>query len=550
MNIKTKELFVAYEDLKNLVTKNSYMQPDFFVIQNMFEDKKTKPDANIMVYGVYNAGKSTLINALIGAEVAATGDIPLTDKITAYACRNYMILDTPGIDAPQEHENITKEQLEKADAVIFVVNPLGVVEEAKTLAALMDLFQDGKKVFLVFNEKNQLSEEDFIKLKNQTREKLQELAEERNLQQILKSIPIIKINSQMALIGKLKNKEKLVEFSGYFEFENQLDQFIMSISHEDIYTRLKNSLVDFIIKMIARVESKSNNELVKQYDLLITSLSKDKIELRHSLAKRILLNKNELYSQVKSCIYNEMEDIDIYIKDWILNKSKLIETNLNDSLEIAKLKIQNDIEQLQAKIPVMGLNDLPINMEQIQIDATNKEPHISNDAMPDDGFKIGKEQINLAVSMGKNIKTEHIVAGLNMVKKYLPTLMKGIGKKTIEKWAGQVVGKAMPIASAVVTIGLAVHDIFSDDPETEQLKRQQDIEQKARERREQQIEDSATQIADQFSTSLSVAIDSIIDDFYYQVVDEVKKISVNFEAQYQENSKILEQLQQKLLVIL
>ena len=219
-------------------------------------------------------------------------------------------------------------------------------------------------------------------------------------------------------------------------------------------------------------------------------------------------------------------------------------------MEIAKLKIQNDIEQLQAKIPVMGLNDLPINMEQIQIDATNKESHISNDAMPDDGFKIGKEQINLAVSMGKNIKTEHIVTGLNMVKKYLPTLMKGIGKKTIEKWAGQVVGKAMPIASAVVTIGLAVHDIFSDDPETEQLKRQQDIEQKARERREQQIEDSATQIADQFSTSLSVAIDSIIDDFYYQVVDEVKKISVNFEAQYQENSKILEQLQQKLLVIL
>ena len=97
---------------------------------------------------------------------------------------------------------------------------------------------------------------------------------------------------------------------------------------------------------------------------------------------------------------------------------------------------------------------------------------------------------------------------------------------------------------------MAVHDIFSDDPETEQLKRQQDIEQKARERRDQQIEDSATQIADQFSTSLSVAIDSIIDDFYYQVVDEVKKISVNFEAQYQENSKILEQLQQKLLVIL
>src|SRR5690606_31802174 len=124
----------------------------------------------------------------------------------------------------------------------FVVNPLGVVEEAKTLATLMDLFENRKKVFLVFNEKNQLNETDFIQLKNQTRARLQELADERHLKNILKDIPIIKINAQMALMGKIKDKEKLVEMSGYFEFEKQLDKFIEGISQEDIYTRLENNL--------------------------------------------------------------------------------------------------------------------------------------------------------------------------------------------------------------------------------------------------------------------------------------------------------------------
>jgi len=93
-----------------------------------------------------------------------------------------------------------------------------------------------------------------------------------------------------------------------------------------------------------------------------------------------------------------------------------------------------------------------------------------------------------------------------------------------------------------VTIGLALHDIFSDDPDTEQLKRHQEIEQKARERRDQQIEDSALQISDQFATSLAISIYFIIDDFFTQIINEVKQISLEFGAQDQANRKTLDQL--------
>ena len=91
MTIQSKALFLTYDRVRNLVVENSNMKKDFLSVQDMFEDKKNKPDASIMVYGVYNAGKSTLINALVGEEVAATDDVPLTDKITAYPCRKSLL---------------------------------------------------------------------------------------------------------------------------------------------------------------------------------------------------------------------------------------------------------------------------------------------------------------------------------------------------------------------------------------------------------------------------------------------------------------------------
>ena len=65
--------------------------------------------------------------------------------------------------------------------IIFVVNPVGVAEEKKTLSALVDLFMQNKKVFIVFNEKHTFSDSDFIKLKDQTWKLLQDIASERSL---------------------------------------------------------------------------------------------------------------------------------------------------------------------------------------------------------------------------------------------------------------------------------------------------------------------------------------------------------------------------------
>ena len=47
-------------------------------VKNLLNFDKPK----VMVYGIYNSGKSTLINALMKQEVAEMADRPMTDRIS------------------------------------------------------------------------------------------------------------------------------------------------------------------------------------------------------------------------------------------------------------------------------------------------------------------------------------------------------------------------------------------------------------------------------------------------------------------------------------
>lgn len=69
-------------------------------VLGLLQEQKPK----VLVYGIYNAGKSTLVNVLCGKEVAEVGDRPTTAKTQPYDAGKYILMDTPGIDAPIEHE--------------------------------------------------------------------------------------------------------------------------------------------------------------------------------------------------------------------------------------------------------------------------------------------------------------------------------------------------------------------------------------------------------------------------------------------------------------
>lgn len=106
--------------------------------------------ATLLLLGNYNAGKSTLVNVLSGEELAPTGDIPLTDRVTDYPWQGLCLRDTPGLNAPIPHQAVTEAALASADLVVVVVRS-GDVDEACLYRQLASLLQRGNPLLIVLN---------------------------------------------------------------------------------------------------------------------------------------------------------------------------------------------------------------------------------------------------------------------------------------------------------------------------------------------------------------------------------------------------------------
>jgi small GTP-binding protein len=128
----------------------------------------------LVVVGEYNSGKSTFINALLGDEVFAMGDLPTTRAISILrygqagpaekigenvqlyhypleVLHDLDIVDTPGTNSIERMEEaITREFVPRADLLLFVTSLLQPLT-ASELDFLTHIREWGKKVVFVVN---------------------------------------------------------------------------------------------------------------------------------------------------------------------------------------------------------------------------------------------------------------------------------------------------------------------------------------------------------------------------------------------------------------
>jgi GTPase len=108
-----------------------------------------------------NAGKSTLLNRLVGAKLAIVSDKPQTTRTRILGVRNYpgaqvVLLDTPGIHRPLHRMNVR--MVDAAIETIGEVDILGVVVDAAEPSGkgdrfVVDLVKNVKApVFLILNK--------------------------------------------------------------------------------------------------------------------------------------------------------------------------------------------------------------------------------------------------------------------------------------------------------------------------------------------------------------------------------------------------------------
>ncbi len=75
----------------------------------------------LVATGEYNAGKSSLLKALTGAEISIHSDVT-TAEVHEYLWHHVMLVDTPGVKAGEPlHDQRAEEALRGADLVVFVI---------------------------------------------------------------------------------------------------------------------------------------------------------------------------------------------------------------------------------------------------------------------------------------------------------------------------------------------------------------------------------------------------------------------------------------------
>lgn len=93
---------------------------DFLFDLNRAQHKTAK----ITCAGIYNSGKSSVLNALTDSDHFKVGDVPTTATIDEFEYGGFVYVDTPGLNANNFDNETAQKAFKDADVILFVTNML------------------------------------------------------------------------------------------------------------------------------------------------------------------------------------------------------------------------------------------------------------------------------------------------------------------------------------------------------------------------------------------------------------------------------------------
>lgn len=290
----------------------------------------------VMVYGIYNSGKSTLINALMKQEVAKMADRPMTDHISEFDRGEYVLVDSPGIDAPIAHEMVTNEFLNKCHIILFVISSKGGFEGAYNYQKMAELIKKDIPFVIVLNERGYeiksgwTIEEKLLRkaeyaqeLKSVQYRIIENLTRVTNDKNITKKYEVYVVNAKKALTGIQKNRLKLYEASNVEILNQRIVQLVQSGSTIRVLRQPVTNLkvcFDYIEAHIAQqmqegtacnfaakidVLRKKQENLKDEMRILIRQATSSRIE---EIATFYATNNAEMAEGEEYMIFQDVED--------------------------------------------------------------------------------------------------------------------------------------------------------------------------------------------------------------------------------------------------
>jgi small GTP-binding protein len=164
---------IVLNDLQLLVTSFHGSKDDLFTLKTSIQ--QMDDFFLLVIVGEFNAGKSSFINALLGAKILKEGVTPTTTKINiirygenhseqvidentlllkepAALLSEISIVDTPGTNAIiREHEKITSQFIPRSDLVLFITSADRPLSESER--TFLETIRDwGKKLVVIINK--------------------------------------------------------------------------------------------------------------------------------------------------------------------------------------------------------------------------------------------------------------------------------------------------------------------------------------------------------------------------------------------------------------
>ena len=469
--LENYKLFCEEKAERLLAILNSYGMEDQAKDFKSFYDRNiNKAQPEIMVHGIYNAGKSTLINALVGKEVAPFGDVPLTCKIDKYEWNGYQITDTPGVDAPiKGHEEITKEHLKEAEVVIFVMSAGAGSENIDNYKRMVEIIESGKRLLIVVNDKSKIPDEvGRCDLKNKAKINLMTVAKDKDMVINEKDYDVIFVNAQTACVANKYNEPDLLKESNLQILEQHI---LKEIKRVDGYARVRtivNEINNVAAKALKKIVALSNDD-IRILDDLKEYLKDNQKTFKNMMCDEVSSRTNSLQKEIAMCIEQNANN-QAAIEDGIQKIGETcfegLQKKLNSEVNIflSELYIQFETQFENSIANQFGVRRIkPINLG-IDSDYSSQDDNYSSstesDYIVDLGEDIGKvvDAIPRAISARKTFEnTMFQLFGDEMMKYAKEKAFGGMIKHVVAQGTKHTVGK---FAAAIIpVIGPAITGI-------------------------------------------------------------------------------------------
>lgn len=519
-------------------------------IQKLYDTKLQAAKPEVMVYGIYNAGKSSIINELLGEDRARVSDIPTTDSVDYYDWRGYRLADTPGVGAPIAHTQITQEHLRQADVVIFVMSTTGSNERKENYLRMKDIVDAGKKIIIVLNDKNgDLFRPGSERSMAEIRSKVVENMSQIGIQDVEKKYCIIFVNAQRALKGRQLKKEELLKKSNMQELTTVIMQELKKTNRFTILANTVQEVEKIVEDILQKCEQNLGKSAGADFNMLQEKIREARKDVRANMGAFIDRQGAQLAGELPFIIWPKTgkaaPDADELVKRKFTQVNELIQKKLENEIKFMAEGILEDLEQFN--MPECNFNFQPDTIS-VNVEGENpegKENTNFSGKIKDVLQTLSEVYQEMPKDMAGSIKTSSLKD--NVQDAALGAVAEKAAGIAVKKGAAKALGSIvmptpfplpLPPLSVIIPLVLKLGKIIfgkSDEEKLEEeIERQNEREQQRAamiEQAREELNQKCHYMAAQYADTMKISVDTVLLDIYQSLMEPIKETISSMQGQ-------------------